>query len=499
MSYSLSFIFSIYFLYFSSALYAQDRALLIGVGKYKNNIKDLPGVSIDIETMKDSAKILGFEEKNIKLLLNEQATLENVRKTIKVWLIDGTSVNDKVLIYFSGHGSRVPDINNDEEDGADEVLVLYDSLVIKKNHKKTLENVLLDDEFSSYLQQIKSHDLMLLVDACNSGTVYRGFSLTGNKASGKFFSYSGMPQSKSIDAMDTLSNFFSSTNQKNKPKKNTQLTNKLPVNQRNANAFQKSKQLNQSVIQNPAGFRFVAITAAGDDELALTTKQGSIFTQGLHFYLKQAAINHQQLTPQQLIDKVSLYIEEKVQKYNLGAVYQPQLAGNFELANKAINFIDSPQARVNWNRLESLNVSTKKLIITASKEQLRLGESLSLNINIPHEGYLNVITVGPDDEVFVLYPNPWEPKNYRKQGKLKLPTKKMDFEIKLTKPLGKNLMLAVLTKDPINLYLQSTEGRDRFGRMFSSLHELAQATQSKQGTSDKKIAYLSGQIIIEVK
>ncbi|MFK5987201.1 MAG: caspase family protein [Pseudomonadota bacterium] len=470
---------------------AQDRALLIGVGEYKNNIKNLPGVLLDIETMRDSAQILGFKEKNIKVLLNEQATLKNIRNTIKTWLIDGTNVDDKVLIYFSGHGSRIPDLNNDEIDGADEVLVLYDSLVTKINNNKTITNVLIDDEFSLYLQQIKSHDLMLLVDACNSGTVYRGISSSTKKATGKFLNYAGMPQTKSLDISDDIMALFSSS--KNTQKKDLQLIDKAQTS------------ANNPVLQAPLGFRFVAITAAGDDELALTTKKGSIFTQGLHFYLKQAAINHQQLTPRQLIDKISLYIEKKVQQDKLGAVYQPQIAGNIELVNKAITFVDSPQARVNWNRLEALDISTKKLTINTSKKHLSLGESLELNINIPHQGYLNVITVGPDDQVFILYPNPWEPKNLLPAGIFHLPTSKMDFEIKLTRPVGTNLMLAVLTNEPINLYLQSIEGRDRFGRMFSSLNALAQSAnmleRSLSATSETKSipAYLSGRILVEVK
>ena len=465
-----------------SLVHASDRALLIGVGEYKNNIKDLPGVILDIETMRDSAQILGFKDENIKVLLNEEVTLENLKKTITSWLIEGTTVDDKVLIYFTGHGSRIPDLNNDEADGADEVLVLYDSVVVRENYKKTIKNVLLDDEFGLYLQQIKSHDLMLLVDACNSGTIYRGISSQAEKAYGKFFNYSGMPQpdlsqisssqtksfEKTISIVDTVSNEQQSTR--------------------------------KTILRQSEGSRFVAITAAGDNELALATKKGSIFTQGIHFYLKQAAINQQQLTPKQLIDKVAIYIEEKVEQEKLGAVYQPQLAGNNQLTNKAISFVDAPLARVNWNRLEALDTSKNKLIIRSSKNNLALGESINLDIEIPHQGYLNVITVGPDDNVFVLYPNPWEAKNLVSPGVMHLPTKKMDFEIKLTEPLGKNLMLAVLTTEPINLYRQSIEGRDRSGRMFSSLKALAESTiKTPLSQKSKKPAYLSGRLVVEVK
>ncbi|MFK5892482.1 MAG: caspase family protein [Pseudomonadota bacterium] len=468
------FIFLFIITYNVSLAHADDRALLIGVEEYKNNIKNLPGVILDIETMRDSAQILGFKDENIKILLNEQVTLKNLTKTIKTWLIDGTSVDDRVLIYFSGHGSRIPDLNNDETDGADEVLVLYDSVVVKENQQTTLKNVLLDDEFSLYLQQIKSHDLMLLVDACNSGTIYRALSSSTEKAYGKFFNYEGMPQS---DLPQTTRSHIKS------------LENNVPL----------MDIANNTVMQKADGFRFVAITAAGDDELALATKNGSIFTQGVHFYLKQAAINQQQLTPKQLIDKVALYIEEKVEQEKLGAVFQPQLAGNTQLSNKAINFVDAPLARVNWNRLEALDTSVKKLIIHSSKKKLTLGENISLDIEIPHQGYLNVITVGPDDSVFILYPNPWEVKNLVYPGVIHLPTTKMDFEIKLTEPLGKNLMLAVLTTEPVNLYHQTIKGRDKSGRMFSSLKVLARSNKTSLSQQSNKPSYLSGRLVVEVE
>jgi metacaspase-1 len=490
-----AFIFLWFFYCFFSITYAQDRALLIGIGEYKNNIKNLPGVLLDIETMRDSAQILGFEAENIKVIVNEQVTLKNLKNTIKTWLIDGTSVEDRVLIYFSGHGSRIPDMDNDEADGADEVLVLYDSKVVNNKHKKTIENVLVDDEFSLYLQQIKSHDLMLLVDACNSGTVYRGVAATpGITATGKFFNYSGMPQAllskeKLAEIEDTLESY----------QENTQVISKsLPQN--SIPFVDSGNKKNKAVMQKVEGFRFVAITAAGDNELALATKKGSIFTQGINFYLKQAAINQQQLTPKQLIDKVTNYIEEKVQQEKLGAVYQPQLAGNNELSNKAISFVDSPLARLNWNRLEALDTSATKLNIRSSKKTLILDESMTLDIEIPQQGYLNVITVGPDDNVFVLYPNPWEKKNLLRPGTVHLPTKKMDFEIKLTEPVGKNLMLAILTTEPINLYHQSIEGRDKSGRMFSSLKELAKlAMKNSLRKNNKKPNYISGRIVVEVK
>jgi metacaspase-1 len=482
----LLFIFTLLFSVQLTLSYAENRALLIGVGEYKNNVKKLPGVIFDIESMRDSAHILGFKEENIKVILNQEATIKNVRNTISNWLIKGTNVEDKVLIYFSGHGSRIPDTNGDELDGADEVLILYDTEIVSKNKKSSLNNILVDDELNQYLQQIRSHDIMLLVDACNSGTVYRGVSFQEkDKVYGKFFNYYGIPTTKSINEEELLSEMYSSDKRAEISFKN------LSVIDKNDNTSSEN-----SVITEADNFRFVAFTAAGDNELALATKKGSLFTQGINYYLKLAAINQQQITPQQLIEKVTLYIQNKIEEDNLGAVYQPHLAGNHELFHKFFSFVDSPLAKVNWNRLEELDSSAQKLVLHSSKSNLILGENLTIDIEIPHQGYLNVISVGPDDEVFVLYPNYWDKNNLVKPGVVHLPTKKMNFQIKLTEPLGTNLMVAILTTQAINLFEQSVDGRDKSGQMFSSLKEVLKSSNKSTNIKDK--AYLSGKLLVEV-
>ena len=469
-------VFCLYLMIISLSVSAADKALLIGVGKYQNNIKNLPGVAIDIETMKDSARILGFQEKNIRVLLNQQATKKNVIQTIEHWLIQDTRADDRILLYFSGHGSRIPDLDDDEEDGADEVLVMYDALIRQQNGRKTLQNALVDDELNRLLQRIPSHDVMLIVDACNSGTVYRAFSgLHPPPASPKFLAYPGMPghfldmNEKSLEEIDM---------------------------DNSAAAVADTR-----VLSRKKDIHFIALTAAGDNELALATKNGSIFTRGINYYLKQAAINKHPLTPRELKEKVSDYIEDIVQKEQLGAVYQPRIAGDIALVNKAIQLSPVQIARVNWNRLLQLDVSRQKLLIKVPDTQLRLGQALTLDIDLPYAGYLNIISIDPNDEVSVLFPNAWDKSNKVTAGHFYLPTKNMDFDLQLAEPAGDNLILAILTQRPVNLYLQTINGRDLNGQMFGVLQQLADDYQQSQANQSTKSArqpfqYLSGKVII---
>jgi len=54
---------------------AANRALLIGIGKYQLKNANLPGIDKDIEMMRKVALSLGYERKDIKLFLDENATL----------------------------------------------------------------------------------------------------------------------------------------------------------------------------------------------------------------------------------------------------------------------------------------------------------------------------------------------------------------------------------------------------------------------------------------
>ena len=65
---------------------------------------------------------------------------------------------EKLVIYFSGHGSSIRDKSGDEVDGRDEALVFKDSCI-------------LDDDLKHLIKtQIKN--LILLIDCCHSGLIF---------------------------------------------------------------------------------------------------------------------------------------------------------------------------------------------------------------------------------------------------------------------------------------------------------------------------------------
>ncbi len=181
----------------ASTARGEDRALLIGVGRYAHFDDRLPGVSLDLDMMTEMAQLMGFQKTAIKILEHENATTTNVYQAFDNWLINEIEPEDRVLIYFSGHGSQVPDENNDEQDHFDEVLLLYDTTLTVTDGRQSLNGVLHDDRFNRMLAQIKSQNILVILDACHSGSATRSLRLTPrtipvNDAQVKFFYYSPM-------------------------------------------------------------------------------------------------------------------------------------------------------------------------------------------------------------------------------------------------------------------------------------------------------------------
>ncbi len=151
----------------STAAEAGQRALLIGIGAYQN-IRPLVGPPRDLQRMERFLiDHMGYRKDEIAVLKDSQATRKNLLRTMNSWLVRATKAGDRVVIYYSGHGSQLPDNNNDEKDGLDETLSPIDTT-------KKGENQITDDEFGAILAKMSDRELTVIIDSCHSGTISRG-------------------------------------------------------------------------------------------------------------------------------------------------------------------------------------------------------------------------------------------------------------------------------------------------------------------------------------
>jgi hypothetical protein len=401
-----------------SAARGEDRALLIGVGRYAQFEEKLNGVSLDIGMMREFVHLMGFKSHEIKVLEHEHASAAKVYNAIENWLINGVGPDDRVLFYFSGHGSQIPDENDDEDDQFDEVLLLYDTALAEKRGQQTLNGVLLDDHLNHMLARMKSRNILVILDACHSGSATKRMQLSSRsfqtgQAKVKYFYYSPLLEaaggSGSFDLM--------------KPR------------------------------AIPGGeSHYVAITACRDDEKTVATAQGSIFTLGLRQTIRSAAAAGTSITPEELQLGTTKFIREQIRSDV--AVFHPQIAGNLLLRKRPLKLVSAGGGNgFVRQKLETLvHKSNETVWIKLNKACFEPGEAMEISVWIPEPGFLNLMHIAADDQATVLFPNQYHPHNAVGRGKITLPTRRMDFEMVAEGPSGPNLIIAFITRLPINGY-----------------------------------------------
>ena len=87
----------------------RSYALIVGIATYKNlpekaQLKFSNRDAEDIYTTLISTDGGNFPAQNVHKLINQDATLENLRKELEAWLPSVTGPDDRVMIYFAGHG-----------------------------------------------------------------------------------------------------------------------------------------------------------------------------------------------------------------------------------------------------------------------------------------------------------------------------------------------------------------------------------------------------------
>lgn len=168
------------FLLCFSAKSQTRRALVIGIGKYKDTKWEYIGGDNDIDIVKDMLTANKFSTSNIVTLKNEQATLKGINLAFTT-LTQHCQKGDIVYIHFSGHGQQIPDCDYDEEDRLDEAFVAYDTPFYKSINQRDYQGKyhFTDDTLYNILLRIKNiignnGKLIVVNDACKSGGGDRG-------------------------------------------------------------------------------------------------------------------------------------------------------------------------------------------------------------------------------------------------------------------------------------------------------------------------------------
>lgn len=160
-------------------------ALIVAISNYKadmgwNNLSS----GNDTVLIKDALIRQGFLPANITVLSDADATRVGILNAIRDKLINKVKPGDIALFHYSGHGQQMEDDNNDEPDGYDEALVPYDAPA-DYDPKVKFTKHLRDDDLGLAMKKLRealgpNGNLLIILDACHSGTATRGQDLGTN-------------------------------------------------------------------------------------------------------------------------------------------------------------------------------------------------------------------------------------------------------------------------------------------------------------------------------
>lgn len=177
--------FTCIFLFLSQLSFAQDKvALIVGISNYPEHSGWWQlHAETDIEWIQQVLLRQGFSQKDIAVLRDQQATKKGILHAIRSQLIRKARPGGVAVFHFSGHGQQVCDDGDDELDRLDEALVPYDSPLEYQQGKYEGERLLRDDELGAELDKLREKlgpggNLLVVLDACHSGTATRGQALT---------------------------------------------------------------------------------------------------------------------------------------------------------------------------------------------------------------------------------------------------------------------------------------------------------------------------------
>jgi hypothetical protein len=154
--------------------------LIIGISDYVNFPKYPDG---DLQYCDDDAMALysellahGWETGEITSpLIDWSATKAAIISAIASIASSATD-KDFIFLYYSGHGTAVPDQDGDEADGNDEAIVPADY------DPAAGGPLILDDELRDILKGCRTEKGLIIFDSCNSGGVINKGILTGSAA-----------------------------------------------------------------------------------------------------------------------------------------------------------------------------------------------------------------------------------------------------------------------------------------------------------------------------
>ena len=406
---------------------ADRHALIIGVGNFKSNqIPRLDGVSRDMDNARRLARAMGVAEANTTVLRDADATVVNIRAALR-GLAQRVKGDDRVFVYFAGHGTRyeLPGGRGECTEG----------LVANDTQPGNPQTMLSGADLKADLAPViaRSEKLMLFLDTCHSGgtLTLRGGS-GGGSATGRFMG--GATASRCSRPSNEL----------------------------------KLRGVNVAAVDAPTlANNVVQVSSAQPDQVALEDPQlGGLATA----YWTDCAVNAQRAGKPASVDEISRCAQQAVDgwfKQNPRSGFTGQnlvVRGNVDFVPLPVNTTatttgasgnlggtaaaDTPNAGAELlRRIHAQRDDRHKVELDLAKGDLKIGrDELSMRVRSDRGGYLYLLLHSSDGKsTYMLFPNGLDQNNALRQGEwmnLPAPNWRMPSE----GPPGNNRLLAVVAQ-----------------------------------------------------
>ena len=139
-------------------------AVVIGINKYKN----LPNLKYAVNDAREFYRYLTevnqVPKDHVWLLLDEEATLDKIRRTLGTLLRRSAGRDDTVIIFLAGHGATETDPSSPDGDGLEKYI-----LPINADPMDLYSSAMPMSEVARIFQRISSERLVFIGDTCYSG------------------------------------------------------------------------------------------------------------------------------------------------------------------------------------------------------------------------------------------------------------------------------------------------------------------------------------------
>jgi uncharacterized caspase-like protein len=144
------------------SFYKNSWAVVIGINDYIR----APKLKYAVRDAEEFTEVLvnyyGFKRENIVKLIDREATKENIMKAFDK-LRSKAGKEDRVLVFFAGHGITVP-----LPDGREKGYILP----VDGSQDELIASAISTDQLNEISQLIKAKHLFFIMDACYGGLIF---------------------------------------------------------------------------------------------------------------------------------------------------------------------------------------------------------------------------------------------------------------------------------------------------------------------------------------